>query len=160
MSPLDVAKTRLQVQATCPSSGKFKRRGAFETLSWIVKDEGVRGLYRGLTPTLFTVPLFWAVYFPLYNEFKTALSSGDEPQPAWQHVAAAVGAGGISDIVTNPFWVVRTRMVTQHLHAKSGDMKASELRMYDAGVLHSLRNIARHEGFLALYKVRKRYHTN
>ena len=117
----------------------------------------MKGLYRGLTPTLFTVPLFWAVYFPLYSEFKSRLaaSSGHDAaagarQPAYQHVLAAVTAGAISDVATNPFWVVRTRMVTQHLHAKGGEIPHAHLRAYERGVLHSLRNIWAHEGFLAL----------
>ena len=32
------------------------------------------------------------------------------------HVSSAVIAGGIADVVTNPLWIVRTRMQTEAIH--------------------------------------------
>jgi hypothetical protein len=61
--PLDVLKTRLQVQRGAPA-------GIGVNLGRIVADEGVRGLYRGLTPTLAALLPNWAVYFSLYDRLK------------------------------------------------------------------------------------------
>ena len=56
---------------------------------------------------------------------------------------ASVVAGAISEIFTNPFWVVRTRLQTHHLHFTSSS---------DYGLLNTFRDIARKEGFLGFYK--------
>ena len=71
-SPLDVAKTRLQVQGFL---GMHKYSGMVNTLRTIWIEEGVRGLYRGLEPSLFTIPLFWAMYFPVYDIIKERLAT-------------------------------------------------------------------------------------
>ena len=48
------------------------RTGIVETLHRIYVDEGVRGWYRGLTPTLVGYLPTWAIYFVAYEHFKTA----------------------------------------------------------------------------------------
>lgn len=56
MYPLDMVKTRLQLQgqggASVSSQGPGKLKGAFQTVKGIVSNEGVGGLYRGLSPAL------------------------------------------------------------------------------------------------------------
>jgi Mitochondrial carrier protein len=61
-SPLDLAKTRLQVQnAIAPATAtvKLKYVGVFPTLRTIFLEEGLRGWYQGLTPALISIPVFW-----------------------------------------------------------------------------------------------------
>ena len=53
-SPLDVAKVRMQVQG---SLGIYKYKKTFGTIRTIIKEEGIRGCFWGLGPTLYTVPL-------------------------------------------------------------------------------------------------------
>ncbi|GMH61246.1 hypothetical protein TL16_g03213 [Triparma laevis f. inornata] len=115
-APLDIVKTRLQIAGTLPTI----QEGVIGTLKNIVKKDGPRGLFRGLAPTLVTVPTFWGFYFPIYEEFKFFYSPyfggpgmGDG---AVCHVFSAVSAGMVADFVTNPMWVVRTRMQTETLH--------------------------------------------
>ncbi|KAF5840763.1 mitochondrial carrier protein-domain-containing protein [Dunaliella salina] len=55
--PLDVLKTRLQVQRI----GAMKQQGIAGGLAQIVKQDGVRGLYQGLGPTLVALLPNWAV---------------------------------------------------------------------------------------------------
>lgn len=69
--PLDVLKTRLQVQRISST----KRVGIVGGLSGIVKAEGMKGLYRGLTPTLMALLPNWAVYFSVYGRLKTVLTT-------------------------------------------------------------------------------------
>lgn len=63
------------------------------------------------------------------------------------HMTAAAGAGIATLIVTNPLWVVKTRLQTQHMNI--GFSKAS-LRPY-RGTFDALARITREEGLRGLY---------
>lgn len=60
--PLDVVKTKLQAEGAFGVSNP-KYKGLFGTLSRIWAEEGPRGLYRGLGPTIFGFMPTWAIYF-------------------------------------------------------------------------------------------------
>ena len=69
--PLDVIKTKLQAQG-----GFAARRGGRDSVLYdgmigtartIWKDEGVRGMYRGLGPMLLGYLPTWAVYLTVYD---------------------------------------------------------------------------------------------
>jgi len=143
-SPLDVAKTRLQVQAGLPAEQR-KYGGLRSALHVTWREEGFRGLYRGLGVSLFSVPLYWGLYFPLYDFFKTRLdlSNASIGHPVAGNCVAAIGAGVVANSVTNPFWVVRTRMIT-HVYHHDG---FAQLRTGSA-----LRAILRDEGLIGLYR--------
>lgn len=167
--PLDVLKTRLQLQRT----SHLRRGGIAGGLSSIVKEEGLKGLYRGLGPTLLALLPNWAVYFTVYDKLKHTLvqrpggkypptllrhqrlmlisprSSGIavKETPA-VHMAAAACAGAATLLVTNPFWVVKTRMQTQTLTLKN---RPAALMVPYTGTFNALSRIAREEGIHGLY---------
>ncbi|KAG2482338.1 hypothetical protein HYH03_018726 [Edaphochlamys debaryana] len=106
--PLDVLKTRLQVSRASSTSiaGGIKA---------IVAREGVGGMYKGLGPTLLALLPNWAVYFVVYDGLKRRLAAAagtgpGVPASPLTHMAAAAGAGVTTILVTNPLWVVKTRM--------------------------------------------------
>ncbi|XP_074581779.1 nicotinamide adenine dinucleotide transporter 1, chloroplastic-like isoform X3 [Curcuma longa] len=127
--PLDVIKTRLQVRGpseVCPSSSR--RNIIISSLKQIIKNEGVSGLYRGLTPTITALLPTWAVYFTVYNQLKSLLHSH--------------GAGAATAITTNPLWVVKTRLQTQGMR--------DDVEPYKS-MLSALRRITLEEGRKGLY---------
>ncbi|KAL6349443.1 hypothetical protein AAG906_034100 [Vitis piasezkii] len=67
-TPFDVVKTRLQTQI--PGSMK-QYNSVFHTLQEISKHEGLRGLYRGLTPRLIMYVSQGALFFASYEFFKS-----------------------------------------------------------------------------------------
>ncbi|KAL6969878.1 Nicotinamide adenine dinucleotide transporter 2, mitochondrial [Sarracenia purpurea var. burkii] len=113
--PLDVIKTRLQVYGLpeMPHSGK---RGSIiiTSLNIIIQTEGLKGLYRGLTPTLVALLPNWAVYFSVYGYLKDLLSShgarNNGELTFGANMIAASGAGAATAITMNPLWVVKTRL--------------------------------------------------
>lgn len=111
--PLDVIKTRMQLQAgQVGGKSTHAYRTTVQSFRKILLEEGVRGLYHGLWPTTVGLTVNWAVYFASYNKLKSALVhlhwrlAGDS---ALNHLCAAVSAGAITAVVTSPIWVVKTR---------------------------------------------------
>ena len=72
--PLDVIKTKLQAQGgfsrrkeNVPLSARAYR-GVTGTAATIWREEGLRGMYRGLGPMLLGYVPTWAVYLTVYNK--------------------------------------------------------------------------------------------
>ena len=73
--PLDVIKTKLQGQGgyrprngtALPTNAKPAYSGMIGTASVIWKQDGVRGMYRGLGPMLLGYLPTWAVYMTVYG---------------------------------------------------------------------------------------------
>ena len=120
-------------------------------LSKIMRDEGIKGLYRGLSPSLFALLPNWAVYFTTYERLKVAIAK--HVRPEWQgspgvHMAAAAGAGAATMLITNPLWVVKTRLQTQNMGIKMG--RGTNPALYK-GTADALYRIAKEEGVAGLY---------
>ncbi|RID55534.1 hypothetical protein BRARA_G02788 [Brassica rapa] len=137
--PLDVIKTRLQVHGL-PET----RRGSviITSLGNILKKEGVRGMYRGLSPTIIALLPNWAVYFSVYGKLKDLLQSSDGKLSIGANMVAAGGAGASTSIATNPLWVVKTRLMTQGMRPDVIPYKS---------MLSAFSRIFREEGFRGLY---------
>ncbi|KAK9765413.1 hypothetical protein K7432_006276 [Basidiobolus ranarum] len=111
--PLDVVKTILQNQGRHEGGTAYK--GTLGTLSRIWTEEGIRGLYRGLGPTIYGYLPTWSIYFSVYNNLKIVLGerTGKSADNVMVHVVSAMGAGAASSIMTSPLWVIKTRFMTQ-----------------------------------------------
>ncbi|ONM63113.1 Nicotinamide adenine dinucleotide transporter 1 chloroplastic [Zea mays] len=126
------------------SSRPGSRSTAGPSLPQIAQQEGFRGMYRGLSPTILALLPNWAVYFTVYEQLKSFLSSNDGSHQLslGANVVAASCAGAATTIVTNPLWVVKTRFQTQGIRAGPIPYK---------GTLAALRRIAHEEGIRGLY---------
>lgn len=63
--PVDVIKERLQVQDLKRS---YKYKGSADAFATIMREEGVRGLYKGYVATIYSFGPFSAIYFALYEK--------------------------------------------------------------------------------------------
>ena len=147
-SPLDVLRTRLQVQKV-ENSNEALYSNIRQSFIKIYKTEGIKGLYRGYKATLMTTPVFQSIYFPLYEKLRLEVSKTlnvDKSNP--KVVAISSGSAGmIWNIITNPFWLVRTRMQAE-VFRHSSQLHYS--RRYKS-VFGSIYKIYTREGFFALY---------
>ncbi|CAN4124854.1 unnamed protein product [Withania somnifera] len=146
MCPLDVIKTRLQVHGL-PQVSQSGRQGSVivTSLQNILRTEGFRGLYRGLSPTLTTLLPNWAVYFTVYGHLKDSLHSHVDSNgklTIGANMIAAAGAGAATAITTNPLWVVKTRLQTQGMREGVVPYK---------GIFSALTRIAHEEGIRGWY---------
>ncbi|OJJ87103.1 putative mitochondrial carrier protein [Aspergillus glaucus CBS 516.65] len=151
--PLDVIKTKLQAQ------GGFLRRsgntieartlyrGMLGTGGMIWRENGLRGLYQGLGPMLLGYLPTWAVYLAVYDRSRDYF---EETTGSWwlSRGYASVTAGACSTIVTNPIWVIKTRLMSQSPRSNSEGFRApwQYKNTFDAA-----RKMYLNEGILSFY---------
>uniref|UniRef100_A0A0C9S5Y8 TSA: Wollemia nobilis Ref_Wollemi_Transcript_16045_1954 transcribed RNA sequence n=1 Tax=Wollemia nobilis TaxID=56998 RepID=A0A0C9S5Y8_9CONI len=144
--PLDVIKTRLQVHGLPKRSQSGIRGGLIvHSLEKIFQNEGFRGMYRGLSPTVLALLPNWAVYFTVYEQLKRLLQPQNDAHQqisVGANIIAASSAGAATAIVTNPLWVVKTRLQTQGMRPEVVPYKST---------FSALSRIAQEEGIRGLY---------
>ncbi|KAH9980194.1 mitochondrial NAD transporter [Lactifluus volemus] len=173
--PLDVIKTKLQAQRA--TLGQADYLGISATFRDIIRHDGFRGLYRGLGPTILGYLPTWAIYFAVYDGIKTrfgelplgidaSIAKSERLYPApsakgyqpivrehpWSlHLLSAMVAGATSTVCTLPFWVIKTRIMTQSrnepryrhtLDAAITIYRSEGIRAFYRGFIPSLLGIA------------------
>lgn len=85
-----------------------------------------------------------------YNMIKTWIQAGDARQPLGPtlHMLAAAEAGILTLLMTNPIWVVKTRLCLQY-----GNMETVPSSKCYTGMTDALSKIYRTEGVRGLYRV-------
>ncbi|CAM9194312.1 unnamed protein product [Choristocarpus tenellus] len=146
--PLDLIKTRYQVYDQGPSPyGNL--RTAFRL---IVKSEGYSGLYQGLVPALTGNAIAWGGFFYCYEQTKVGSRrfmlghTGNGGLRPVHHLGSGMVAGAAMVFVTNPVWMIKTRM---QLQDKAASMSGTQpYRSFSDAFV----TILREEGPRALYK--------
>lgn len=136
--PLDVMKTRIQVQKLT-GVNNFR---LIELGGNIWRVEGIRGFYRGLGAILVALMPNWACFFTSYNELKNLGERFFDSNSSMLHALSALGAATITNVATQPIWTIKTRLQTQILRGTEQQYR---------GTFHAFRTIVRNEGFFALY---------
>jgi len=167
LQPLDLVKTRLQVQ-NANTPGAYRGLGdAFRT---VYRQTGVRGFYQGFTPNLVGSALSWGSYFYVYNMCKrfarTLQVDPNQPLSPLANFVSAATAGSTTVLLTNPVWVIKTRLQLQNMHTESHMLTRTAATALPAssppvnaaaaapyrGILHAFRRITQEEGARALYR--------
>ncbi|KAM3835253.1 solute carrier family 25 member 36 isoform 1-T1 [Vipera latastei] len=76
----------------------------------ILQNEGPRSFFRGLGPNLVGVAPSRALYFATYSKSKEIMNNVFEPDSTQVHMTSAGVAGFTAITVTNPIWLVKTRL--------------------------------------------------
>lgn len=87
-----------------------------------------------------------------YNTIKTSIQGGNSKKPLGpsMHMFAAADAGVLTLLMTNPIWVVKTRLCLQYAE----DVNVAESKRY-RGMVDALKKIYKTEGIRGLYKASK-----
>ncbi|EEF35485.1 peroxisomal nicotinamide adenine dinucleotide carrier [Ricinus communis] len=118
--PLQTVNTR---QQTDRDPKKEQRKlGTIEQMCQVVKNEGWERLYGGLTPSLVGTAASQGVYYYFYQIFRDKAEAialehkrkgiGDGSVGMFSSLVVAALAGCVNVLLTNPIWVVVTRMQT------------------------------------------------
>uniref|UniRef100_A0A3Q3KTQ7 Mitochondrial 2-oxodicarboxylate carrier n=1 Tax=Mastacembelus armatus TaxID=205130 RepID=A0A3Q3KTQ7_9TELE len=110
MHPLDVVKTRFQIQRGTGDPNSYKSLGdCFRT---IFRNEGIFGFYKGILPPILAETPKRAVKLQSILGCNTTLSLCPKscPSPHQALSAAGLGAGLTEAVVVNPFEVVKVSL--------------------------------------------------
>ncbi|OAQ97910.1 hypothetical protein LLEC1_08078, partial [Akanthomyces lecanii] len=117
--PLDIVKTRMQIYRSV-SDPLSKPPTTVRLLRSLTSNpRPVASLYRGLTPNLVGNASSWASFFFFKSRFERLLArrhgtaANDEIRPsAGDYFVASALAGAATSVLTNPVWVLKTRMLS------------------------------------------------
>jgi solute carrier family 25 protein 33/36 len=138
---LEVIKTQLQ------SSNKqlLQQKGhPIEIAKAIMKQDGPAGFFRGLPPTLIGIIPSRSAYFYVYHQVRKKLSPRFPEGSPGNALVAGFLAGLAGNTLTNPIWMVRTRMQLMIDH--TAGQKAYN------GYTDAIKTIFREEGIGGFYK--------
>lgn len=112
--PLDLIKVRLQL------SNHHSNFKAFQSIvAEIINNPHQRVLtefYRGLTPNLVGNVSGWSLYFTLYEHLK---SNSNISNNTLNYFGSSTMAGLLTSALTNPIWVLKTRLMDSNQQYKS-----------------------------------------
>ncbi|KAI5755196.1 hypothetical protein M8J77_014893 [Diaphorina citri] len=146
LHPLDLLKIRFAVSdGRSPNPSYNNLSNAVHT---IFRQEGFKGLYKGVTPNIWGSGSAWGFYFLFYNTIKTWIQQGNTTKPIGptMNMVAAAEAGILTLVMTNPVWVVKTRLCLQYANDKVPTSKRY------SGMIDALHKIYSVEGIRGLYK--------
>lgn len=112
--PLDLTKTRLQVQENFK---EIKYKGFYDCGKQIYVNEGFKGLYSGVSPAILRQICYGSLKFGTYYSLKNFLASRfyhDDPEIASENllinVSCAAFSGAFSSAIANPTDVLKVRL--------------------------------------------------
>ncbi|KAG0587632.1 hypothetical protein KC19_2G179000 [Ceratodon purpureus] len=138
--PLDLVRTRLAAQTK-----EMYYRGITHALVTITRDEGFRGLYKGLGPTLMGVGPNIAINFCVYETLKSMwVAKRPDLSPVLVSLACGSFAGICSSSATFPIDLVRRRMQLEGAGGRA--------QVYKSGLSGTVKEIIAKEGLFGLYR--------
>ncbi|RFU81726.1 fad carrier flx1 [Trichoderma arundinaceum] len=118
--PLDIVKTRMQISTSAASAASHDLSTVAMLRSLSSNPKPFASLYRGLVPNLTGNALSWASFFFFKTRFEDLLTFArgyERPTPSDYFIASALG-GAATSFISNPIWVVKTRMLASDKGAK------------------------------------------
>lgn len=148
VTPFEVVKIRLQQQKGVDPS-KLKYKGTFHCARTIIAEEGVRGLWSGVGPTIARNGTNQMCLFTAKAQVDKTLWGKHDGDGMVLHPAQSLISGGLAatfgPIATGPFDVMKTRLMAQ---AKAPPGTEAKYK----GFLHAGVVIFREEGIFAMWK--------
>ncbi|XP_025026750.1 solute carrier family 25 member 35 isoform X1 [Python bivittatus] len=150
-NPLEVVKTRMQLQGELRAPGTYTRhyRNVFHAFYTIGRVDGLAALQRGLLPALFYQFCFNGIRLGTYGILESAgyiHTLEGRVSPLRATLAGAL-AGVMSATVSSPLYLVKT-----HLQAQSVSEIAVGHQYKHQGMFHAFWRIHKEHGVLGLWR--------
>lgn len=129
--PLDMVKTRLQTQVKrsekdthVDAEGYVHYDGTMHAIMHIIQEEGIAGLFQGITGNLIGVVSTNFAYFYWYGlvreTYHKRIAKNNAPASTAAELSMGAVAGALAQLFTIPIAVVTTRQQTQLKHERKG----------------------------------------
>ncbi|KAG5239927.1 peroxisomal nicotinamide adenine dinucleotide carrier [Salix suchowensis] len=133
--PLQSVNTRQQTERDVKR--KKRKHGTIEQMCQVIKNEGWGRLYSGLAPSVAGTACSQGVYYYFYQIFRDRAEAiardhkrngiGDGSVGMLSSLVVAALAGCTNVLLTNPIWVVVTRMQTHMKNSKKSQPSPSSI---------------------------------
>ncbi|KAF8636242.1 hypothetical protein AX17_003727 [Amanita inopinata Kibby_2008] len=148
-NPAEVAKTRLQLQGELTKRGGVRvYKNTFDVLVKTLRNEGIRGVQRGLAPAYVYQVLANGARLGFYEPIRRSLNRLVRLNPSEHNPATSLMAGASTGVVgcvmANPMFLIKARM-----QAYSPSLPVGTQRYYKSS-FDALRSIVRVEGIVGL----------
>ncbi|CDK25473.1 unnamed protein product [Kuraishia capsulata CBS 1993] len=151
--PLDLLKLRMQLDTTnwrSPwnrirvLSGELLANSVDAETKKLKVGSFTKELYRGITPNLIGSTSAWGLYFMFYYEYKKLIATmGSKKElDSGEYLASGFAAGISTSLITNPIWVLKTRIISTSRKAPGAYLST----------LDGARRILKEEGILGFWK--------
>uniref|UniRef100_A0A8C9S4D3 Mitochondrial 2-oxoglutarate/malate carrier protein n=1 Tax=Scleropages formosus TaxID=113540 RepID=A0A8C9S4D3_SCLFO len=146
VQPLDLVKNRMQLSGQGSKAREYKT--SLHAVASILRNEGFRGIYTGLSAGLLRQATYTTTRLGIYTVLFERLSKADGTPPNF-FIKALIGmtAGAIGAFVGTPAEVALIRMTAD------GRLPSDQRRGY-TNVFNALIRITREEGVTTLWRVR------
>ncbi|OGE51349.1 hypothetical protein PENARI_c013G09330 [Penicillium arizonense] len=148
--PLITLSTRAQVES------KRAHSTTLDAVRRIVQREGISGLYSGLESALFGISVTNFVYYYWYEFTRSAFEKAaiqsnraSKKLTTVESMIAGAIAGSATVLITNPIWVINTRMTARKSEADEQALPGA--KKSKASTLSTLMDLLREEGPKALF---------
>ncbi|KAL6547513.1 Mitochondrial carrier protein CoAc1 [Orobanche hederae] len=152
--PLDLARTKLAYQIV-DTKGTMQRgtrqlnanpaySGIKNVMERVYKESGVRGLYRGIGPTLIGILPYAGLKFYVYEELKRHVPE-DHQKSILMRLSCGALAGLFGQTFTYPLDVVRRQMQVEHVQS------SAQGGLTYRSTSHGLVSIVRNQGWRQLF---------
>lgn len=150
--PLITLSTRAQVES------KRAHSTTLDAVRRIVQREGFRGLYSGLESALFGISVTNFVYYYWYEWTRAAFEKAAEKAgraskklTTIESMIAGAIAGSATVMITNPIWVVNTRMTARKSESQGQGLPGVPAKKSSSSTIGTLMELLRDEGPRALF---------
>ncbi|ODM19904.1 hypothetical protein SI65_04890 [Aspergillus cristatus] len=150
--PLITLSTRAQVES------KRAHSTTLDAVRRIVQREGFSGLYSGLESALFGISVTNFVYYYWYewtrSAFeKAAIKAGraSKKLTTFESMVAGAIAGSATVMITNPIWVINTRMTARKSDSDEQSLPGTPPKKARPSTINTLMELLREEGPKALF---------
>lgn len=143
VQPLDLVKTRMQTSGVGAATKEYKT--SFHLIKAIVKNEGIFGMYNGLSAALLRQATYTTTRLGVYQYLYDNFSADGKNPNFFTKAALGMTAGAIASFVGTPAEISLIRMTAD------GRLPAAERRNYKS-VVDALYRIVTEEGLLTLWR--------
>ena len=144
-TPAEVTLIRMTSDGRLPPDQRRNYTNVFNAFSRIIREEGVRALWTGCTPTIFRAMIVNMSQLASYTQAKTHLmSTGKFEEGITLHFCASMISGLVTTAASMPVDIVKTRLQNMKV---GPDGKAEYSSAVDV-----FRKVIKKEGFFSLWR--------